>query len=455
MAVCVPTRAHEPAKPSAAGGIVLSMHPAGVDRWRREGRARPAGRRRWPFAALFLALALSVAPAAGGGVEQARQRLARGESLRVVCFGDSITGVYYHTGGRLAWSHLLEGLLRGAHPRAEVTVLNAGVSGNTTVAALARLERDVLSRNPDLVVIMFGMNDVVRVPPETFAANLTALVQRSRERGMEVVLATPNAVQDGDADRPRARVASYAEIVRRVGLTLGVPVADCFQRFAALAAGGGYAWMRVMSDAVHPNLHGHRLIAQEVAAAVLGRSAAGDELPREPAVPWSRAQVKAGRPVRVLAMTPWDAVLRGQASTLAAGSPVDVQAWPVAGRTFSAVVEDARQWGRWRTPPHAGRRPDLIVLEMPMPDRAAADEAWFAEATLLVNATLSFGPAQWDVLPVLRSQPSGYGEAVDQRWRAVVRDVLQSKGSAPLELEPGDSAAGAGQLAGFLRRAWE
>jgi lysophospholipase L1-like esterase len=431
------------------------MHPAGVERWRRAGRAGPAGRLRWPFAVLFLALAVSVAPAASGGVEQARQRLARGESLRVVCFGDSITGVYYHTGGRLAWSHLLEGLLRAAHPRADVKMLNAGVSGNTTAAALERMERDVLSRSPDLVVIMFGMNDVVRIPPETFAANLTSLVQRARERGMEVVLATPNAVQDGDADRPRARVASYAEIVRRVGLTLGVPVADCFQRFASLAAGGGYAWTRIMSDAVHPNLHGHRLIAQEVAAAVLGRSAAGDEPRWERAVPWSRAQVKAGRPVRVLAMTPWDAVLRERASILTAGSTVEVQAWPVAGRTFSAVVDDARQWGRWRTPPHAGRRPDLIVLEMRMPERAAADEAWFAEATRLVNATLSFGPAQWDVLPVLLSQPSGYGETIDQRWRAVVRDVLHSKGIAPLELEPGDSPAAGAQLAAFLRRAWE
>lgn len=451
----VPTRAHEPAEPAAAGGIVLSMHPAGVERWRWEGRARPAGRRWWPFAALFLALALSVAPAAGGGVEQARQRLARGESLRVVCFGDSITGVYYHTGGRLAWSHLLEGLLRGAHPRAEVAVLNAGLSGNTTAAALARLERDVLSRNPDLVVIMFGMNDVVSVPPETFAANLAAMVRRTREQAIEVVLATPNAVRDGDAARPPARVAGYAEEVRLVGTALGVPVADCFQRFRDLAAAGGYAWTRIMSDAVHPNLHGHHAIAQEVAAAILGRPAAEGVTPPQLALPWSRARVKAGRPARVLAMEPFDAMLRERMPVIAPGAPVEVHAWPVAGKSFSALVTDARQWGRWRNPTPVGPRPDLIVLEMRIPDGPPSDEAWFSDATQLVNATLSFGPAQWDVLPVLRSQPSGYGEAADQRWRAVVRDVLQSKGSAPLELEPGDSAAGAGQLAGFLRRAWE
>jgi hypothetical protein len=210
-----------------------------------------------------------------------------------------------------------------------------------------------------------------------------------------------------------------------------------------------------MSDAVHPNLHGHRLIAREVAAAILGRPVAEGVSPREPALPWSRTQVKAGRPVRVLAMEPFDAVLRERIPPIVPGAPVEVHAWPVAGKSFSALVADARQWGRWRNPPPARQRPDLIVLEMRIPGGAQADEAWFSELTLLMNATLSFGPAQWDVLAVLPSQPSGYGEAVDRRWRAVARDALHSKGIAPLELVPGDSAAAAAQLAAFLRRAWE
>ncbi len=421
-----------------------------MERLRYGGLAGPARRLRRPFAAIFLALAFSAAPAAAGGVEQARQRLARGESLRVVCFGDSITGVYYHTGGRLAWSHLLGRLLLGVHPRAEVAVLNAGVSGNTTVAALDRLERDVLSRNPDLVVIMFGMNDVVSVPAETFAANLTAMVRRARERAIEVVLATPTAVRDGDPNRPRARVAGYAERVRQVGAALGVPVADCYQRLQELAMAGGYTWERVMSDAVHPNLHGHQLIAREVATTILGRPVAESNSPWELALPWTRARVQAGRPLRVLAMTPFDAVLRERGPIVAPGVPVDVQAWPAAGKPMSLLVAEARQWGRWRTPAHAGQRPDLVVLELRLPGGPHSEEAWFRDLTELINATLSFGPAQWDVLAVL---PSGQGETVDARWRAVARDVLHSKGIAPLEVTAGDPAA-TEHVAAFLHRAW-
>lgn len=73
---------------------------------------------------------------------------------------------------------------------------------------------------------------------------------------------------------------------------------------------GGYTWERVMSDAVHPNLHGHQLIAREVATTILGRPVAESNSPWELALPWTRARVQAGRPLRVLAMTPFDAVLR-------------------------------------------------------------------------------------------------------------------------------------------------
>lgn len=42
----------------------------------------------------------------------------------------------------------------------------AGISGNTTAAGLARIDKDVIARQPHLVEVMFGMNDVARVPLE-------------------------------------------------------------------------------------------------------------------------------------------------------------------------------------------------------------------------------------------------------------------------------------------------
>jgi lysophospholipase L1-like esterase len=85
------------------------------------------------------------------------QLLAAGkEPVRIVCIGDSITGVYYHSGGLRAYPEMLQIALQKIHPQAQVTVRNAGISGDTTTGGLKRLERDVLAHKPHLVTIMFG-----------------------------------------------------------------------------------------------------------------------------------------------------------------------------------------------------------------------------------------------------------------------------------------------------------
>lgn len=83
-------------------------------------------------------------------------RLAEGAAVKIVCFGDSITGVYYHTGARRSWCDLLGIALAKIHPLAQVQMINAGISGNDTAAALKRMEHDVLRHAPDLVVVMFA-----------------------------------------------------------------------------------------------------------------------------------------------------------------------------------------------------------------------------------------------------------------------------------------------------------
>ena len=69
---------------------------------------------------------------------------------RIVCLGDSVTGVYYHTGGQRAYPEMLELALNASHSDTVVRVINAGVSGNTTSDGLARLEADVLQHRPKI-----------------------------------------------------------------------------------------------------------------------------------------------------------------------------------------------------------------------------------------------------------------------------------------------------------------
>ena len=253
---------------------------------------------------------LSVAPLNDGGHLRVSAKLAEGQPVKIVCFGDSITGVYYHTGGRRSWCDLLGIALTRIFPQAQIEMINAGVSGHDTDAGLKRMETDVLRHAPDLVVIMFGMNDVRSLMPVGFRNNLRTMVRRSRESGAEVMLMTPNAIGPGDPVRPPARLDDYVKSVREVGRELELPVVDTHAIFAAIMAADPAAWQRLMSDTIHPNLRGHRIFAEAVARAITGRQVSLTDLPMlHPGLPCVLARLNARQPVRVVAMPPYDALI--------------------------------------------------------------------------------------------------------------------------------------------------
>ena len=99
----------------------------------------------------------------------------------IVVFGDSLVAGR----GASAGQDFVSVLSR----RLGTTIVNAGQSGDTTGAALARLERDVLALNPRIVVVLLGGNDYLRrVPTTQTFSNLDSIVDQIRERGAAVVL---------------------------------------------------------------------------------------------------------------------------------------------------------------------------------------------------------------------------------------------------------------------------
>ncbi|MEM8712324.1 MAG: GDSL-type esterase/lipase family protein, partial [Planctomycetota bacterium] len=177
-------------------------------------------------------------------------------TLRILAIGDD----YVAPAGRTrAWPERLEVILTERLPDVRVEVENEGVRGDTTGTALHRLRRDVLERDPDVVVLQYGQSDAwvdlsagedfPRVAPGAFRSNLVDLVGTVRASSPTalVVLAEPGAMVWTDALRaslgappPGIDVASpyepddpwgldrllaaYAGIVRDVGQELRVPV---------------------------------------------------------------------------------------------------------------------------------------------------------------------------------------------------------------------------------------
>ena len=159
----------------------------------------------------------------------------------VVAFGDSLVAGRGARSGRDFVSVLSQ--------RLGVPIINAGHSGDTTRAALARLRSDVLSRDPRLAIVLLGGNDFLRrVPVEETFANLTTIVDELRSRGAAVVLV---GVSVGLLSDPYA--ARYEELAQQTEAAL---VPDIL--------GGIMGHSDLMSDAIHPNEQGYEIIADRL-----------------------------------------------------------------------------------------------------------------------------------------------------------------------------------------------
>lgn len=370
-----------------------------------------------------------------------RAKLEAGEPARIVCFGDSVTGVYYHTGSRRAYTDMLGLALRKAFPKADLTMINAGISGHTTRDALARIDRDVIRHGPTLVTVMFGLNDMTRVPLADYRANLAAIVERCRAAGAEVILCTPNNVITTDS-RPSEKLIDYCEAVRQAGRSLNVPVCDVYANLDATRARDPLAWRLLMSDEIHPNMDGHKRMAEQIALSIGGRPVElADIPPPAPALPRTGERLAAGQPVRVLAMPPFDALIGPTLDAEAPGAKVEVTPWPTAGLTLPQLEQDARTRVRPLTP-------DLVVLAVPR-SATAEDLGTFVHAyAWIMNSSLNFGAGGWDCVVVHPSVVEPADGDVASR-DDLIRQLVRAQDLTLIDRPPGDT-----RPAPELFRAW-
>ncbi|MGA1870419.1 MAG: arylesterase [bacterium] len=156
----------------------------------------------------------------------------------IICFGDSLT---YGTGAAKGMDYPSQLSAMISKP-----VINAGVPGDTTARALQRLERDVLSRSPRIVLITLGGNDLKNGIKKNVAFdNLKIIVQSIQERGALVII--------GGIDIPfwgKGFGDAYKDLCKELGAVL---VPNIFEGIMGKA--------HLMSDQIHPNDAGYTKMA--------------------------------------------------------------------------------------------------------------------------------------------------------------------------------------------------
>lgn len=369
-----------------------------------------------------------------GSELQIRQKLLSGEPVKVVCFGDSVTGVYYHTGSRRAYTDMLGIALRRASGSDNVEMINAGISGHTTVNALSRIDRDVIAHKPDLVTVMFGLNDMTRVPLDDYKANLKTIVAKCRDIGAEVVLATPNNVID-TSGRPTQKLIKYCDAVRDVGHELGVSVCDTYQQLSGFRAHDSFGWRLLMSDSIHPNMDGHKRFAEQLAQTITGLKASlANVPPLQPALQQTLNRIKANQPVRVLAMAPFDSMIKSALNHNSNNGQVEVTTWSVDGMSLAQIKQDAE--ARVRT-----MKPDLVLIAVPRAATADSDGAFAGSYAWVMNWSLNFGPPTWDCVVIHPAVADA--TSTTQPGDNLIRQLVSAQDLHLIDRTSGDATASA------------
>lgn len=162
------------------------------------------------------------------------------KKTKVIFFGDSITELGVKKDKYTGYIVRMDSMLKALNKADDFELIGSGIGGNKVYDLYLRLEDDVLSKNPDVVVIYVGVNDVwhksllgTGTDPDKFERFYQAIIKKLKERNIKVVLCTPAVVGektdmsnplDGDLNR-------YSNIIRDLAAKNSLPLVDLRKQF--------------------------------------------------------------------------------------------------------------------------------------------------------------------------------------------------------------------------------
>jgi acyl-CoA thioesterase-1 len=183
------------------------------------------------------------------------------EPVTVLALGDSLTQGY----GLPEQDGLVPQMQKWLDDQGvEATLINAGVSGDTTAGGAARVEWS-LTPEVDAMIVTLGGNDLLRgIDPAVSRGNLEVILQVAQAKGVEVLLVGLTAPGNYGPEYKAAFDAIYPELSEAYGALLAPDF------FAGLGSGDPAALQRwFQADGIHPNADGVARIVEGLGPSVL------------------------------------------------------------------------------------------------------------------------------------------------------------------------------------------
>ncbi|MCH8475617.1 MAG: SGNH/GDSL hydrolase family protein [Opitutales bacterium] len=201
-------------------------------------------------------------------------------TLRVIAFGDSITGdrpgiAYRHH--YIKWSDVLQAMLEVQLGEGKAEVLNMGFAGDRTFAAgdrpgaVNRVDSNILAQQPDIAVILIGGNNMGTRNRdreellEQTRDDLTKIVRQVKEAGINVLLLQYTEPKAEDMSQVWTHLNEVNPIIASVAETEGVPTLELAPSFAAAEERLPLHALLNATDGVHLQPYGELVVARAVA----------------------------------------------------------------------------------------------------------------------------------------------------------------------------------------------
>ena len=184
--------------------------------------------------------------------------------MKIAFFGDSVTEGCFEIiriNGQLevirdypnCFRTLVENKLRQSYPNKEFEFFNFGFSGRDTSGAV-EVVPEIISKNVDLVIMCFGLNDFANQNVELFKSNLSSIYERFIARNIKVVFMTHNMVNKYVNNEEPIELKEFAstcaslqnnggvdlfvEAEKEIAAKYNVPVIDVYAKWKELESDG-------------------------------------------------------------------------------------------------------------------------------------------------------------------------------------------------------------------------
>jgi len=201
------------------------------------------------------------------------------KKTKVIFFGDSITQLGVNPGGYVT---LDASMCKKEGKAGQYNFNGSGIGGNKVYDLYLRLDNDVLSKNPSVVVIYIGVNDVwhkilkgTGTDPDKFEKFYNAILKKLKARNIKAILCTPAVIgEKTDGSNPLDEdLNRYSNIIRDISKKSNLPLIDLRQKFLEYYKTNNPDNQEkniLTYDRVHLNAKGNQLVADAMWKAVKG-----------------------------------------------------------------------------------------------------------------------------------------------------------------------------------------